>query len=133
MDRVFQLVLVLALANPTLAAGPWIQEGPPTLPPGLDKARRAEAPAMASDGKPAAPGRVPSDTPEGAQALWSQLAGSLSVDDGTPAADAPRAFELEFDVRSRQASGTRNFSARFHYLDEGPGLVRGVVLDEQRA
>ncbi len=133
MDRLFHLALALALATPTLAAGPWAQEAPQTLPPGRDQAPRAQAPTLASDGQPAAPGRVPSDTSKGARALWSQLAGSLSVDDGTPSAAAPRAFQLEFDVRSRQASGTRNFSARFHYLDEGPGLVRGVVLDDQRA
>jgi len=133
MDRVFSLALALALAIPAPAATTRPQETPPQLPPGLERAAAPSSIDVASDGEPAAPGRIPEDTAPGARALWTQLAGSLSVDDGTPAADAPRAFELEFDVRSRQASGTQNFSARFHYLDEGPGLVRGVVLDDQRA
>ncbi len=138
MDRVFSLALALALsahasAAPLAAAAASPQDTPPALPPALERPASQASADLASDGEVAAPGRVPGDTEEGARALWSQLAGSLSVDDGTPAADAPRAFELEFDVRSRQASGTQNFSARFHYLDEGPGLVRGVVLDDQRA
>ena len=135
MDRARTLLGTLtgSLLLATLAPAAPAQEPPPTLPPALDRAGATTELPLASDGQPAAPGRIPDDTEQGARALWAMLAGSLSVDDGTPAASAPRAFELEFDVRSRQASGTQNFSARFHYLDEGPGLVRGVVLDEQRA
>ena len=133
MDRAYLLALALtAAAAPALAASA-LQEETPKLPPALGTSRAEGASMLASDGDAAAPGRVPRDTTEGARLLWSRLAGSLSVDDGTPAGEAPRAFQFEFDVRSRQPSGTQNFSARFHYLDEGPGLVRGVVLDQQRA
>ena len=131
-----RLARVLLAALPALAlttAAARAQEAPPDLPPPREPAAPAEDLLLASDGAPAAPGRVPADTSEAARRLWTQLAGSLSVDDGTPAADAPRAFEFEFDVRHRQSSGTQNFSARLRYLDEGPGLVRCEVLDDRGA
>ncbi len=103
-------------------------QDPVNLPPDLVKSAAKDEVPLASDGKPAIAGRVPEGTPGDAAELWRQIVASLSVD-GVDVSDAPRAFELEFDLRLRTKGGTQNTPARFTYLDIGPGLVRGVMLD----
>jgi len=102
-------------------------QDPVNLPPDLVKSAAKDGVPLASDGKPAVAGRVPEGTPGDAAELWRQIVASLSVD-GVDASDAPRAFELEFDLRLRTKGGSQNTPARFTYLDIGPGLVRGVML-----
>ncbi|MEM1449123.1 MAG: hypothetical protein AAGI22_08410 [Planctomycetota bacterium] len=132
------LLLLPMLGAPTLNAqedDTARPKAPIDLPDAL-KAKPKDPAPLASDGQPASAGRVPDGTPADAAELWRKVTSSLSVDgatDGPVATEAPRAFELEFEVRDRSETGARNFVARFAYLDVGPGLVRGTVLDDKRA
>ncbi|MEM9800854.1 MAG: hypothetical protein AAGA20_11055 [Planctomycetota bacterium] len=131
--------LGLFLALPSLATPTWAQDEtqpqdrpPVVLPPELRPAEpETAAPILASDGQPAAAGRVPDGTPEPARLLWAKVVESLSIKESSVATTAaPRAFELVFDGRARGTTGMNEFRARFAYLDEGPGLVKGVFLDD---
>ena len=50
---------------------------------------------LASDGQPAARGRVPAGTSDAARLLWEQMVGAVGADRGAREAK-PRAFDLQF-------------------------------------
>lgn len=97
----------------------------PTLPdvsPGARPAVPREW--LASDGRPAAPGRVPDGTDALARERFAKAVARLG-------AKAPvRSFTLRFDALSRIEGPSQEFSAEFSYLDEGPGWVRGATFDK---
>lgn len=90
---------------------------------------------LASDGKPATPGRVPAGTDLAALELWSGLRQSLAVAGTKPAkpeGNKPRSFVLEFSMRVRnEKEGTNESPVRLSYLELGPGLVSGSLLDRK--
>ncbi len=90
---------------------------------------------LASDGKPAAPGRVPGGTEVAAQELWNGLRQSLTIAGANPKqpqGNKPRSFVLEFSMRQRDdKQGTIESPIRLSYLELGPGLVSGSVLDRK--
>ena len=122
-------VLFLAQSTTTLAAP--VQEGPPAggrlAAPGLDLGDKV----MAQDGQPAARGRVPEGTSQGASDLWRKLITSLAPPKVRAEANAARSFELEFNGRIRSETGSNEYKARFAYLEQGPGLVRAIMLNKR--
>jgi hypothetical protein len=88
---------------------------------------------MAVDGRPATAGRIPDGTQPAAAELWNKLVVALTpktaAADSTTGPAAARSFELEFDGRIRSETGSNDYRARFAYLEQGPGLVRAIMLD----
>ncbi|QDV06897.1 hypothetical protein Poly30_24140 [Planctomycetes bacterium Poly30] len=87
---------------------------------------------MAVDSRPAEAGRIPEGTSQEAADLWDRLLASIAVPQGPDAANpsGPRGFELVFDGRIRsEETGTNDYTAKFAYLELGPGLVRATMLD----
>ncbi|MEL6431781.1 MAG: hypothetical protein AAFU73_13980 [Planctomycetota bacterium] len=99
------------------------------LPPSVQEPARAAAAdtLVASDGAPAALGRIPADTPAEDAERWRKMVAALTR--AVPPAEK-RSFELEVDVRVRDERGSNDFKARFGYLEEGEGFVRMTVLEE---
>lgn len=105
------------------------QANPPVTLPNI-----GPAPLVASDGKQAAPGRIPGDTSKEAQKRWQKLVQGSRVEDvqTTPI----RSFSMGFDLRLRtigvEHSPSKDARAIFDYLDEKSGYVRGTYLDSGR-
>ena len=95
---------------------------------------------LAVDGEPAAAGRIPDGTSKEARALWETVLRAIGApapreDAAEGEVERPRSFELNFNIEHRregeQGRGTNEFDARLAYLDEGPGYVRGVILENK--
>lgn len=106
------------------------QDNPPVSVPNI-----GPAPLMASDGKQAAPGRIPDGTSEEARKRWQKLVQGSNVAgvQTTPI----RSFSMGFDLRLRtigvQNSPSKEVRATFDYLDEKSGYVRGTYHDSGRS
>lgn len=126
----------------TILAPCALLAGASLAPIAFSQAPTPQAPAptdgpVASDGKPAAQGRIPDGTSKAAATLWRDMAAAI----GAPkrVADAagkipPRSFELKFDIRHKRieknARGSNDFKARLAYLDSETGFVRGIFLNK---
>lgn len=88
----------------------------------------AARPLLASDGEPVIPGRIPSDTPEAARALWERVLAWTRTDE---AAAPVRSFDLGFDVVFRADDRHNQFPARYAFVDE-PGWLRCDVERSKR-
>lgn len=136
--------LILALAT-SVSALVFAQDQRPGTGEWAQAEEPVEAePILAVDGEPAEPGRVPKGTSKEARELWTSVLSAIgapppraesgATEKGDPsAADRPRSFELNFEVEHQrlgdEGRGTNEFDARLSYLDEGPGYVRGVILE----
>ncbi len=89
---------------------------------------------LASDGQPAARGRVPAGTSDAARLLWEQMIGAVGAPDRGAREPKPRAFDLQFSTRfRREGEGIQEGRVRLQYLEVGPGLVSGAVLEDDGA
>lgn len=111
----------------------------PTEPPQEGQARVAPGPAqtadgpMAMDGKPATAGRVPEGTPKDALDLWNGMIAAVGLSDraSAPSNNDPSAFDLHFNMKRRvDGEGTQEADVRLRYLEIGPGLVSGAILEK---
>lgn len=118
-------VVAFGALTPDVARAQAGQE--PPLPPGVNPGERGgqRGEWLASDGEPAAAGRIPNGTSDAARARYGKLAGRLT------AKDEVRSFSLRFDLEARTDSGAPQEARRteFRYLDEGPGWVYGAFLN----
>ncbi|MCP3919860.1 MAG: hypothetical protein GY711_30370 [bacterium] len=104
---------------------------PPIVPPTIGApAPVAEKPLLATDGKPVAPGRIPSDAEPEAVALWNKMLAATRA--GGAEAPPIRSFDLTFDVRIRREGGNNNFETRFAFLDEADGYILGKIDRKDR-
>jgi len=102
------------------------QEPPPLPADVIPGGRSAQSGVwLASDGEPAAAGRIPDGTSDAARERYGKLVGRLTTKDEV------RSFALRFDLETRTDSGTPQEARRteFRYLDEGPGWVYGAFLN----
>ena len=131
------LASALLLASAASSAG----TSAPMLPPqeggqqGAPAGGRLAAPGtnlgdavMAIDGKPAAASRIPEGTDPAAAALWAKLVAALTPATTAAEPGGARSFELRFDGRIRSDTGANEYKAKFAYLEQGPGLVRAIML-----
>lgn len=126
--------VAVAMALGALASGVWTSgsaradaDQDPPLPEGVIPGERSVERKVwfASDGEPAAAGRIPNDTSDAARARFGKLAGRLT------AKEEVRSFALRFDLETRTDNGTQEARrTEFRYLDEGPGWVFGAFLNE---
>lgn len=101
-----------------LAAGalPQDQEPIPRIAPVAPPTAAARAPLIASDGEPALPGRIPTDTPEDARVAWRALSRALRAEGAEP--EPVRSFDLLFDAVLRAPDRTNNVKARYAFQAE---------------
>lgn len=123
------IYLFLALFLPALAPGgsvPVAPQDPPT-PPSISSAA-AFPDLLASDGKPAVPGRIPEDTSELARARWSRVREATAGKDLDPIT----AFDLTFEVTFRRPGGTNQDKVSIQYLEQGETpYIRAKFMKKQ--
>ena len=123
------LLLAASLSLGASAPRPRPTQGqdPPPAPPILP----AEEPALrASDGQPAAPGRVPADTAPEALARWQRALAAIGAG---PAGERPpiAGFDLELDVTHRREGGSNKTLAGFRYLEDPRGPFLRAFLERR--
>jgi len=107
------------------------QEGAGARPTPERDAQDEDPPLLASDGKPALPGRIPSDTPEATREAWTELVDTLTIARPEPASEAPFSFEIAAAVRHRdEETGSQDFLGRVAYYDGPVGYVSLTTLDD---
>lgn len=120
----------LSAARPT----PVVQEGSPAARISAGPIEETSEPLLASDGQPAARGRVPAGTPDAARRLWEQMLGAVGAPGRATSEPRPRAFDLQFSARfRREGEGTQEGRVRLQYLESGPGFVSGAILEDDGA
>jgi hypothetical protein len=125
----FAPLVAAVVASGVLASGAVrAQDGQdPPLPPSVIPGERDAQSGvwLASDGEPAAAGRIPNGTSDAARERFGKLAGRLTAKNDV------RSFVLRFDLEMRTDNGTQEARrTEFRYLDEGPGWVFGAFLND---
>lgn len=107
------------------------QEGAPAPRVAAGPVEETDDVLLAADGKPAARGRVPEATPEGARQLWERMVAAVGQPGRDAAQPKPRALDLQFSAKFRRpGEGTQESKVRLRYLEVGPGLVSGALIDD---
>ncbi|MEE8468299.1 MAG: hypothetical protein V3T22_07585 [Planctomycetota bacterium] len=120
MESLLMLVIHLffffapSLPPPTAEWSPSLAHQDPPAPPSVT-GRAATPDLLASDGKPALPGRIPEDTSDRARARWSKVRLATAAADLDPIV----AFDLTFDVRYRRSGGMNKGNISIQYLEQG--------------
>ncbi|MEE2941393.1 MAG: hypothetical protein VX460_13480 [Planctomycetota bacterium] len=108
-----------------------VQEGAPAARISAGPIEETTDVLLASDGQPAERGRVPAGTSDAARLLWEQMLGAVGAPGRGMTEPKPRAFDLQFSARFRRENeGTQEGRVRLRYLEAGPGLVSGAVLED---
>lgn len=95
-------------------------------------AQGEDPPLLASDGKPALPGRVPEDATEPARAAWEALTEKLTVPRPAPPEGSAFSYEIKANGRFRdEETGSQDARARLSYLDVAKGYVSLQILDDE--
>lgn len=105
-----------------------LSQDPPVPPSPPGTAATAETPLLASDGGPAIPGRIPTDSPQVAVERWRRALAA------TGALDSPiTAFDVTFELDLRHDGGFNQTDASFRFLDHPGGpYLRARLRSEER-